>query len=42
MAQDYYQYNHDDDFELNVALANRKFSDILNRLDYYTGKTGYE
>jgi hypothetical protein len=42
MAQDYYQYNHDDDFELNVSLANRQFSAALERLDYYTGKTGYE
>lgn len=42
MAQDYYQYNHDDDFELNVSIANREFSKLFNRLDYYSGKTGYE
>lgn len=42
MSQDYYQYNHEDDFELHVALANREISQTLGMLDYYTGKTGYE
>lgn len=42
MQLDWYHHNHDDTLELEIAKANRDISKALNRLDYYTGKTGYE
>lgn len=42
MAKDYYQYNHDDDMELQIILKNKAISQSLNRTDYLTGRTGYE
>jgi hypothetical protein len=42
MAQDYYQFNHADEFEVMIIESNKKYSFILETSDYLNGKTGYE
>ena len=42
MAEDYFQHNHEDEFEINIATANRDISQLMHLTDYLTGKTGYE
>jgi hypothetical protein len=42
MAEDYYKFNHADEFEIMSLEANRQYSIALDVSDYLNGKTGYE
>jgi len=45
MAKDYYNVNsgmHSDDFELQLAIANREYCQLFNTTTYLNGRTGYE